>query len=85
MLRFIAILIGFIFILYIGVAIPQVHPKKYIQPNDANRPFLYGADLTLVSLQFSAFIYFGLEIIPLVSDEVKEATIDTPRAMVSLF
>jgi ethanolamine permease len=83
LMRTVAIIIVLIFLLYICVSINNVHPKKYLPQNAINQTFLYGADLTIISLQFSAWIYFGLEVIPLVSDEVKNARRDTPRALIA--
>jgi ethanolamine permease len=83
LMRGLAILILLIFLFYIGISIPKTHTQKYFSTaNDIENTFFYGADLTIVSLQFAAFMFFGIEIIPLVSDEVKEAKRDTPRALI---
>jgi ethanolamine permease len=83
LMRGVAILIILILLFYIGISIPKTHTQKYFNtPNDIQNTFFYGADITIVSLQFAAFMFFGLEIIPLVSDEVKEAKRDTPRALI---
>jgi ethanolamine permease len=83
LMRGLAILILLIFLFYIGISIPKTHTQKYFSTsNDIENTFFYGADLTIVSLQFAAFMFFGIEIIPLVSDEVKEAKKDTPRALI---
>jgi ethanolamine permease len=83
LMRGLAVLILLIFLFYIGISIPKTHPHKYFNAsNNVEHTFFYGADLTIVSLQFAAFMFFGIEIIPLVSDEVKEAKKDTPRALI---
>jgi ethanolamine permease len=83
LMRGFAILIILIFLFYIGISIPKTHPHKYFTEfNSVENTFFYGADLTIVSMQYGAFMFFGLEIIPLVSDEVKEAKRDTPRALI---
>eukprot|EP01040_Poterioochromonas_malhamensis_P004355 gene4355-4668_t len=79
LMRVVAVLIMLIFLFYIGESIPHEHPKEYLTDDGTNDPFRYGAELTVVSLQYVAFLYFGIEIIPLVSDEVKEPRKTTPR------
>jgi ethanolamine permease len=83
LMRVTAVLILLIFVFYTAISIPKTHPKKYFNESQAvDQTFFYGAELTIVSLQYAAFIYFALEIIPLVSDEVKNAKKDTPRALI---
>jgi ethanolamine permease len=83
LMRGLAILIILIFLFYIGISIPKTHPHKYFNSfNSVENTFFYGADLTIVSMQYGAFMFFGIEIIPLVSDEVKDAKKDTPRALI---
>jgi ethanolamine permease len=82
MLKITACLILLIFLMYMACSIPETHPKKYIPDDAIKQTFFYGADITIISLQISAFVFFGLEIIPLVSDEVANARKDTPRALV---
>jgi ethanolamine permease len=83
LMRTVAILLALMFLFYVAISIPKTHPKKYLQHKAFEQTFDYGAELTIVSLQYAAFIYFGIEIIPLVSDEVKDARKDTPRALMT--
>jgi ethanolamine permease len=83
LVRATAVLIIVILLFYVAISIPKQHPEKYFpESQDVNQTFFYGADVTIVSLQYAAFIYFAIEIIPLVSDEVKDAKKDTPRALI---
>ncbi len=84
LMRVVAVLIMLIFLFYIGESIPHEHPKEYLTDDGTNDPFRYGAELTVVSLQYVAFLYFGIEIIPLVSDEVKEPRKTTPRVIICI-
>jgi ethanolamine permease len=83
LMRTVAILLVMMFLFYVAISIPKEHPKKYMQHKAFEQTFDYGAELTIVSLQYAAFIYFGIEIIPLVSDEVGDARKDTPRALMT--
>jgi ethanolamine permease len=84
LIRVTAILILLIFLFYVAISIPKEHPDKYFNDaQDVDKTFFYGAELTVVSLQYAAFIYFAIEIIPLVSDEVQNAKRDTPRALIA--
>ena len=71
------------YLLYIIISIPNIHPKKYLPADAINETFKGGIIDFFHVIPFSSFFFFGMEIIPLVSDEVKDARRLCPAAIIT--
>jgi ethanolamine permease len=82
MLNLVAIAFLCLFVFYIIVSSRHIDVGQYLPTNSINDSFRGGMDDFFHVMPFSAFFYFGMEMIPLVSDEVKNPRRETPKAIV---
>jgi amino acid transporter len=83
LMRVVAFLLVMTLVFYIIISIPNSNSKKYLPEDSIDLMFQGGATEFLTAFPFSSFFFFGMEIIPLISDEVKDTRKHTPAAIVS--
>jgi ethanolamine permease len=83
MLRTAAFLSVVVYVLYIFVSIPNIDTKRYIPTDSLQHSFPGGVFDLLGALPFTAFFFVGMEMMPLVSDEMKNPREDGPKAVMT--
>jgi ethanolamine permease len=82
-MRILALIVLVTYILYIGVSISEIQLNNYLPQNSIARSFPGGVvDLVMV-LPYTGYFYFGMEMMPLASDEMKHPRKDSPKAIIS--